>query len=64
MIFILNREGTVTETVTSPVYQGSNANEVVVLAPFAPTNTVTVGFTLPNGLIVQPKLTDSGKGAT
>lgn len=62
MIFILNREGTVTETVTSPVYQGSNANEVVVLAPFAPTNTVTVGFTLPNGLIVQPKLTDSGKG--
>ena len=62
MIFILNREGTVIETVTSPVYQGSNANEVVVLAPFAPTNTVTVGFTLPNGLIVQPKLTDSGKG--
>ncbi len=62
MIFILNREGTVTETVTSPVYQGSNATEVVVLAPFAPTNTVTVGFTLPNGLIVQPKLTDSGKG--
>lgn len=64
MIFILNREGTVTGTVTSPVYQGSNANEVVVLAPFAPTNTVTVGFTLPNGLIVQPKLTDSGKGTT
>lgn len=62
MIFILNREGTVIETVTSPVYQGSNATEVVVLAPFAPTNTVTVGFTLPNGLIVQPKLTDSGKG--
>lgn len=62
MIFILNREGTVTETVTSPVYQGSNANEVVVLAPFAPASTVTVGFTLPNGLIVQPKLTDSGKG--
>lgn len=62
MIFILNREGTVIETVTSPVYQGSNANEVVVLAPFAPASTVTVGFTLPNGLIVQPKLTDSGKG--
>ena len=62
MIFILNREGTVTGTVTSPVYQGSNANEVVVLAPFAPASTVTVGFTLPNGLIVQPKLTDSGKG--
>ena len=64
MIFILNREGTVTETVTSPVYQGSNTNEVVVLAPFAPTNTVTVGFTLPNGLTVQPQLTASGKGTT
>lgn len=62
MIFILNREGTVTETVTSPVYQGSNANEVVVLAPFDPNDTVTVGFTLPNGLIVQPQLTASGKG--
>ena len=62
MIFILNREGTVTETVTSPVYQGSNANEVVVLAPFDPIDTVTVGFILPNGIIVQPKLTDSGKG--
>ena len=64
MIFILNREGTVTETVTSPVYQGSHTNEVVVLAPFAPTNTVTVGFTLPNGLTVQPQLTASGKGTT
>ena len=62
MIFILNREGTVTNTVTSPVYQGSNANEIVLLAPFAPTNIVTVGFTLPNGLIVQPILTDAGKG--
>lgn len=62
MIFILNREGTVTETVTSPVYQGSNTNEVVVLAPFAPNNTVTVGFTLPNGLIVQPKLAENDKG--
>ena len=62
MIFILNREGTVTETVTSPVYQGSNANEVVVLAPFDPIDTVTVGFTLPNGIIVQPKLTASDKG--
>lgn len=64
MVFIMNREGTIVETVTSPVHQGSNANEILLLAPFAPTNTVTVGFKLPNGILIQPRLTESGTGET
>ena len=64
MVFIMNREGTIVETVTSPVHQGSNANEILLLAPFAPTNTVTVGFKLPNGILIQPRLSKSGTGET
>lgn len=64
MVFIMNREGTIVETVTSPVHQGSNANEILLLAPFAPTNTVTVGFKLPNGILIQPRLSESGTGET
>lgn len=64
MVFIMNREGTIVETVTSPVHQGSNANEILLLAPFAPKNTVTVGFKLPNGILIQPRLSKSGTGET
>lgn len=64
MVFIMNREGTIVETVTSPVHQGSNANEILLLAPFASTNTVTVGFKLPNGILIQPRLSESGTGET
>lgn len=55
MIFIMNTEGTVTSAVSSPLYQGSDdVNEIVLLAPFATTTVVMVSFRLPNGQYVYP----------
>ena len=55
MIFIMNAEGTVTTAVSSPLYQGSDdVNEIVLLAPFATNTVVMVSFRLPNGQYVYP----------
>lgn len=55
MVIIANRQGTTTRVISSPVYQGSSlVNELVFLAPFSSTNSVTVTFTLPNGVQLEP----------
>ncbi len=57
MIFISNAQGTIQATLPSPIYQGSNlANEVVLIAPFAQTNQVDCAITLPNGARLLPIL--------
>ncbi len=64
MIFIMNTEGTVTTAVSSPLYQGSdNANEIILLAPFPDTTTVIVTFRLPNGQYVYPYFAEHGDSA-
>jgi hypothetical protein len=56
MIFFANAEGTIVELISSPVNQGSNlANEIVLVAPFASYSRVTVGFELPNGVHVPER---------
>ena len=48
MIFISNAEGTIVKVVPSPIQQGTNeGNEIVLLAPF--TGSVNLLCTLPNG---------------
>jgi hypothetical protein len=51
MIFFANADGSVKEIIqTTPIYQNSNnASEVVLIAPYN-NATVTVAFTLPNGI--------------
>jgi hypothetical protein len=57
MVIVANRQGTTTEIISSPIYQGSSlVNELVFLAPFSSTNSVTVTFTLPNGVQLDPIL--------
>lgn len=51
MIFFVGNDGTVTNSVPSPVYQGSaGANDIYLIAPFAVNLQVTVAFKLPNGV--------------
>lgn len=56
MIFFVGNEGMIINSTPSPVYQGSaNANDIFLVAPFAKNLTVTVSFTLPNGVIKEPR---------
>lgn len=60
MIFFANTEGSITKVIQEPLYQGSLANRVILLAPFKGAQ-VTVAFTLPNGLkttvdLMQPNM--------
>ena len=51
MIFFVANDGTVINSVPSPVYQGSaNANNIYLIAPFAENLQATVAFKLPNGV--------------
>lgn len=54
-IFFANAAGEVVGRVLDTVSQGSAlANPVVLIAPFASSNAVTVAYTLPNGINTQP----------
>lgn len=54
MIFFVANDGTVMESVPSPVYQGAaNANNVYLVAPFASNLQATVAFKLPNGVLTE-----------
>lgn len=60
MIFLSNIQGTITAVDPSPIYQGSSdANEIILIAPFPSNSTVSVAFTLPNGVIINPFLAES-----
>lgn len=60
MVFVSNINGTLTKVSGNPIYQGSSlVNEIVLIAPFSPTNIVTVGFTLPNGVPIDSQLMTS-----
>ena len=60
MIFLSNIQGTITAIDQSPIYQGSSdANEVILIAPFPSSSTISVAFTLPNGVIINPFLAES-----
>ncbi len=51
MIFFAGNDGTVTNSIPSPVYQGSaGANDIYLVAPFAVNLQATVAFKLPNGV--------------
>ena len=53
MIFLCDASNTVTPIVQPQLRQGEiNANEIVILAPYASNTAVTLRVTLPNGLII------------
>ena len=55
MIFIANAQGTIVKSISSPVYRGqSNANEVLLLAPYSSTAEVYAEYQLPNGIMTKP----------
>ncbi len=55
MIFVIDNQGTTKVVLYEPIYQGSNnANQIVLLAPFASSTQPTVSFTLPNGIQTEP----------
>lgn len=57
MQFFIDSQGTVKNLISSPVYQGStNANELVLVAPFSSANMVDAVFRLPNGIKTNPYL--------
>ncbi len=60
MVFIINSQGTTELVSTTPIHQGSSlVNEIVLLAPFASGNVVTVAFTLPFGEPTRPFLMEN-----
>lgn len=63
MIFIFDQKGNSKATVNSGnLHQGSNlADEIIVLAPIAPSSVVTMSARLPNGLYIYPALAEDGK---
>ena len=62
MLFYFNTSGSVTTSIPSPIYQGSvGVNEILVLAPFVASTTVTASFLLPNGVKLYPRLAEGGE---
>ena len=54
MIFFVANDGTVIDSVPSPVYQGAaNANNIYLVAPFAENLQASVAFKLPNGVYTK-----------
>lgn len=54
MVIFLNADGSCEKVTPEHVYQGSdNVNEITVIAPFAQSTTLMIGFVLPNGLYWQ-----------
>lgn len=63
MIFISDSQGTITAVLPSPLNQGANnVNTVVLIAPFPASNIVSVAFTLPNGQLISPRISENGGG--
>ena len=59
MVFIATSNATISASVPSMVAQGSIlANEVMILAPFAASTSVTCAFILPNGVRTQEQLAE------
>lgn len=57
MIVFAKSDGTVSDVLPSPVYQGSNlGGSIYFVAPFSRLNGVSVAFTLPNGTNMPPYL--------
>lgn len=62
MLIKINPNGTITEVIRDRVFQGSNeANNLIIVAPFATNTVVEVSYELPNGIITQPYLVSNGK---
>ena len=62
MIFFANAEGTITRIIGEPIYQGSHkSSRVVLVAPFSGVS-VTVAFTLPNGVRTAVNLAEPNMG--
>ncbi len=59
MIYLCNSEGLIVASVPSAVNQGSvGVNEIVLIAPFPETCTVSLTIKLPNGVLLQPYLAE------
>lgn len=59
MIFFSNAHGTLTACVPTPLHQGSNlANDIILIAPFPESAVVSVFFRLPNGVLLEPSLAE------
>lgn len=59
MIFLSNNQGTITAVDPSPLYQGaSEANEIILIAPFPVTSSVSLSIKLPNGVLLEPLLAE------
>lgn len=58
MVIITDAHGNIqSPTITENVYQGSNlANEIVFLAPLPQSNSVSISFRKPNGVLTEPHL--------
>ena len=57
MIIFLDGQGSLVNKQYSPIYQGSNmANEIVVVAPIPKATQVLAYFTLPNKNVTKPRL--------
>ena len=55
MLFFVANDGTIIKGLPSPVYQGAaNTNTIYLIAPFAANTSVTVAFTMPNGVVTAP----------
>ncbi len=51
MIIFLNMDGSCQKVTPEHIYQGSNnVNDITVIAPYAKSTTLFIGFILPNGL--------------
>lgn len=60
MIIYADATGAIINQTQERIYQGSNlANKIYFVAPFAPTDNVSVGFLLPNGEYKSLDLADS-----
>lgn len=60
MLFYFNTSGSAMTSIPSPIYQGSvGVNEILVLAPFPASTTVTASFVLPNGVKLYPRLANN-----
>ena len=61
MLFYFNTSGSAMTSIPSPIYQGSvGVNEILVLAPFPASTTVTASFVLPNGVKLTPRVAQQG----
>ena len=56
MIYLCDKQGVIKAVLPTPVNQGSvGVNEIVFIAPFPTTSTVSLAITLPNGVLVYPQ---------